>query len=65
MKSKLTNQFVDFVGLEFDARFKTMLAELQEKLAERETREAAVAEARALQATIAGFKTRLDETLAV
>ncbi|HGO6127023.1 TPA: dynamin family protein [Burkholderia cepacia] len=65
MKGKLTNQFVDFVGLEFDARFKTMLAELQEKLAERETREAAVAEARALQATIIGFKTRLDETLAV
>lgn len=65
MKSTLTNQFVEFISMEFDKRFAGMLADLEEKVAERETREAAIAQAHALQKTIAGFKARLDETLAV
>lgn len=65
MKATLTNQFVEFISMEFDTRFAAMLADLEEKVAERDKREAAIARAHALQKTIAGFKAQLDETLAV
>lgn len=64
-KSVLIDQFVAFMGREFETKFNELLDSLKEKMTDRTAREHALKEARELQAWINQFKAKLDDTLAV
>ncbi|RMM09165.1 hypothetical protein APX70_00045 [Pseudomonas syringae pv. maculicola] len=64
-KTVLIDQFMAFMGREFDIKFNELIDSLKEKMTDRDVRERALEEARELQAWINQFKEKLDETLAV
>lgn len=64
-KTVLIDQFMAFMGREFDAKFNELIDSLKEKMTDRDVRRKALEEARELQAWINQFKEKLDETLAV
>ncbi|MGN9460794.1 dynamin family protein [Pseudomonas syringae pv. aptata] len=61
----LINQFLAFMGREFEIKFNELLDSLKEKMTDRTVREKALLEARELQSWISRFKAKLDDTLAV
>jgi hypothetical protein len=61
----LIDQFLAFMGREFEIKFNELLDSLKEKMTDRTAREKALREARELQAWISQFKNKLDDTLAV
>lgn len=64
-KNILIDQFIAFMGREFEIKFNELIDSLKEKITDRDVRRKAVEEARELQAWIKQFKEKLDETLAV
>lgn len=61
----LVDQFLAFMADEFDQRFNELVEAVKDKAHDRDARERAVEEGRALRAWIATFKNRLEATLAV
>lgn len=64
-KTVLIDQFMAFMGREFETKFNELIDSLKEKMTDRDVRKQALEEARELQAWINQFKEKLDETLAV
>lgn len=64
-KDKLVDQFLKFMSREFDVKFSELMAALEEKMADQEALELAIADARKLQAWIEGFEAKLDHVLVV
>lgn len=64
-KDRLIEQYVAFMTREFDLKFAELLTSLSSKTTDRNAREVAVSEAKALRAWIDNFKTKLDSTLAI
>lgn len=64
-RDQLVDQFLAFMADEFDQRFNELVESVRDKARDRDARERAVEEGRALRAWIATFKNRLEATLAV
>lgn len=64
-KTVLIDQFMAFMGREFETKFNELIDSLKEKMTDRNVRKQALEGARELQAWINQFKDKLDKTLAV
>ncbi|MFK0269127.1 GTPase Era [compost metagenome] len=64
-KDRLIEQYVAFMTREFDLKFAELLTSLSTKTTDRNAREVAVSEAKALRTWIDDFKAKLDSTLAI
>lgn len=64
-KTVLIDQFMAFMGREFDTKFNELIDSLKEKMKDRDVRKQALDEARELLTWINQFKEKLDNTLAV
>ena len=64
-RDQLVDQFLAFMAEEFDQRFNELVESVRDKARDRDARERAVEEGRALREWIATFKNRLEATLAV
>lgn len=64
-KDTLVDQFLAFMDKEFDEKFDVLLGSIDDKLKDKELREDALKNSRALQEWITSFKSRLDNALAV
>lgn len=64
-RNQLVDQFLAFLDEEFDKRFSDLVASLKTKMQDRNAREQAVEEGRALRTWVTDFKARLDATLAL
>lgn len=64
-KNRLVDQFIAFMDIEFDTKFKELLDSLSEKTSDQKAREHAIAEARKLHEWITNFNAKLDSTLSI
>ncbi|WP_313393073.1 dynamin family protein [Pseudomonas sp.] len=64
-KDRLIEQYVAFMTREFDLKFAELLSSLSSKTTDRNAREVAISEAKALRTWIENFKAKLDSTLAI
>ncbi|APO81883.1 dynamin family protein [Pseudomonas putida] len=64
-KDRIIEQYVTFMTREFDQKFSELLTSLSAKTTDRNSREFAISEAKALRSWIDNFKAKLDSTLAI
>lgn len=64
-KNTLVDQYIAFLDNEFNQKFNELLQSLEEKTSNKEAREQAIKDAKALSSWIAEFKQELEKTLAI
>lgn len=64
-KNTLVDQYIAFLDNEFNQKFNELLQSLKEKTSDKEAREQAIKDAKALSSWIAEFKQELEKTLAI